>query len=284
MPPCQARGCERSLPRARGVHEACGNREEGDGENHQELVIGERANTPGGNVGGVGGAPPTAFSGAEFMQRVFTAIEQVVRNMVQAMQVPIRAADTRLTTTMKAFLQHRPLTFRDKLDPLVVKDWLEQVTRALDTTLVTEKELRYPTRSSPILLAAPSRQSPRVGPTLFWLSPAGASYYELPTKRATIEAVAIKGTIPRLVHVEEEQLGSYGIAVTYSISSGLEGYSSFHFGTDFLSVQNTGYGSAGSKDSGVGLLYDISGGTVRDSKIGRSAVGYLCCKRYFPYV
>ncbi|GFY95027.1 hypothetical protein Acr_10g0004120 [Actinidia rufa] len=76
------------------------------------------------------------------MQGVFTAIEQVVRNTVQAMQVPARAADTRATTAMKAFLQLCPPTFKGEPDPLMAEDWLEQVTRALDTILVTEEELR----------------------------------------------------------------------------------------------------------------------------------------------
>ncbi|XP_057493165.1 uncharacterized protein LOC130778658 [Actinidia eriantha] len=95
-----------------------------------------------GNVGGTGGAPPAVFGGAEFMQGVFTAIEQVVRNTVQVMQVPVRAADTTATTAMKAFLQLRPPTFKGEPDPLIAEDWLEQVTRALDTILVTEEELR----------------------------------------------------------------------------------------------------------------------------------------------
>ena len=64
-------------------------------------MIGGGANALGGNVGG---AHTAALYGAKFMQWMFTAIEQVVRNTVQAMQVPIRAADTRVTTTMKAFL------------------------------------------------------------------------------------------------------------------------------------------------------------------------------------
>ncbi|GFS39082.1 hypothetical protein Acr_00g0061070 [Actinidia rufa] len=142
MPPRQARGRARSLTgarRARGARGARGIREEGDGENHQESVMGGGAR---GNVGGTGGAPPAVFSGAEFMQGVFTAIEQVVRNTVQAMQVPARAADTKATTTMKAFLQLCPPTFKGEPDPLIAEDWLEQVTRALDTILVTEEELR----------------------------------------------------------------------------------------------------------------------------------------------
>ena len=85
MPPRQVRGHARSLTRARGDHE------EGDDNNHQESVMGEEA-------------PPEVFGGTEFMQEVFTAIEQVVRNTVQIMQVSIRIADYRATTAIKAFL------------------------------------------------------------------------------------------------------------------------------------------------------------------------------------
>ncbi|XP_057510768.1 uncharacterized protein LOC130793138 [Actinidia eriantha] len=114
-----------------GARGACGIREEGDGENHQESVMG------GGAGGNIRGALPAIFGGAEFMQGVFTAIEQVARNTVQA-----RTVDTRATTAMKAFLQLRPPTFKGEPDPLMVEDWLEQVTRALDTILVIEEELR----------------------------------------------------------------------------------------------------------------------------------------------
>ncbi|GFY90223.1 hypothetical protein Acr_07g0004200 [Actinidia rufa] len=107
--------------------------------NHQESVMGGGASAPGGNMGGV---PPTILGGAEFMQGVFTAIEQVVRNAVQTMQVPVRTAESRATTAMKACLQLRPPTFKGEPDPLVAEDWLEQVTRALDTILVTEEDLR----------------------------------------------------------------------------------------------------------------------------------------------
>ena len=57
MPPCQARGRARSLTGAHGarvVRGARGYHEEGDGENHQESVIG-------------GGTSPTVFGGAKFM-------------------------------------------------------------------------------------------------------------------------------------------------------------------------------------------------------------------------
>ncbi|GFY81015.1 hypothetical protein Acr_01g0008240 [Actinidia rufa] len=85
-------------------------------------------------MGGGANAPREKFrkcsigvlGGMEFMQGVFTAIEQVVRNTMQTMQVPVRAAESRATTTMKAFLQLRLPTFKGEPDPLVAEDWLEQ--------------------------------------------------------------------------------------------------------------------------------------------------------------
>ncbi|GFS46048.1 hypothetical protein Acr_00g0099860 [Actinidia rufa] len=71
MSPHQARGHARSLTGARGARVAHGAR-------------GDRA-------------PPTVISGTEFMQGLFTTIEQVVRNTMQEMLVPARAADTRVT-------------------------------------------------------------------------------------------------------------------------------------------------------------------------------------------
>ncbi|GFY97381.1 hypothetical protein Acr_11g0016870 [Actinidia rufa] len=118
MPPRQARGHTRSLTGARRAHaarRASGIREEGDGENHQESMMG------GGAGGNVRGTPPTVFGGAKFIQEVFTLIEQVVRNTVQAMQVLTRATDTRVTTTMKAFLQLRPPTFKGEPNPLMLQ-------------------------------------------------------------------------------------------------------------------------------------------------------------------
>ena len=56
--------------------------------------------------------------------------------------MPVRAADTRAITAMKAFIQLCPTTFKGKTDLLVVEDWLEQVTRGLDTILVMDEELR----------------------------------------------------------------------------------------------------------------------------------------------
>ncbi|GFS33052.1 hypothetical protein Acr_00g0026050 [Actinidia rufa] len=69
MSPHQARGRARSLTGARGArvaHGARGDRDEGDNDNHHES-----------------GCSP--------------AIEQVVRNTVQEMLVPVRAADTKVT-------------------------------------------------------------------------------------------------------------------------------------------------------------------------------------------
>ncbi|GFZ21059.1 hypothetical protein Acr_29g0002210 [Actinidia rufa] len=142
MPPRNARGRAKSLTGAHGARGARGarrNHDEEDDGNHQESVMGGGTSAPGGNGGG---APPTTLGGAEFMQGVFTAIEQVVRNTMQTMQVPVKTAESRATTAMKAFLQLRPPTFKGEPDPLVAEDWLEQVTRALDIILVTEEDLR----------------------------------------------------------------------------------------------------------------------------------------------
>ncbi|GFY91098.1 hypothetical protein Acr_07g0012940 [Actinidia rufa] len=101
MPPRNARGRAKSLTGARGARGACGarrNHDEEDNRNHQESVMGG----------------------------VFTAIEQVVRNTVQTMQVPVRMSESRATMAMKAFLQLRPLTFKGEPNPLVAEDWLEQ--------------------------------------------------------------------------------------------------------------------------------------------------------------
>ena len=76
------------------------------------------------------------------MQGMLFAIEQVVRNTMQAMQVPVRAVDTRDTTAMKAFLQLCPPTFYGEPGLLVAEDWPEQVTRALYTILMMKEDLR----------------------------------------------------------------------------------------------------------------------------------------------
>ncbi|GFS41565.1 hypothetical protein Acr_00g0075130 [Actinidia rufa] len=110
MPPRNARGHAKSLTGARGARgarEARRNHDEEDDGNHQESVMGGRASAHRGNVG-----------------------------------VPVRMAESRATTAMKAFLQLCRPTFKGEPDLLVAKDWLEQITRALDTILVTEEDLR----------------------------------------------------------------------------------------------------------------------------------------------
>ena len=96
---------ERSLTEARGAlvaRKTRGNHDEGDDDKHQKSVMG----------GGVEGAPLAVFGGAKFMQRVFNSIEQVMRNTVQTIQMPVRVADSRATTAMKAFLQLRSPTIK----------------------------------------------------------------------------------------------------------------------------------------------------------------------------
>ncbi|GFS30291.1 hypothetical protein Acr_00g0011220 [Actinidia rufa] len=140
MPPRNGRGRAKSLTGARGARGArgtCRNLDEGD--DHQESVMGGRASAPIENVENVGGTLPTVLGGAEFMQGVFTVIEQVMRNTMQTMQVPVRMVESKATTSMKAFLQLHPPTFKGETDPSVAENWLEQVTRALDTILTVEE-------------------------------------------------------------------------------------------------------------------------------------------------
>ncbi|GFS40049.1 hypothetical protein Acr_00g0066380 [Actinidia rufa] len=243
MPPRNARGRAKSLTGARGARETCGthrNHDEEDDGNHQESVMGGGASAPKKNMGG---APPMVLGGAEFMQGVFTAIEQVVRNIVQTMQMSVRTAESRATTAMKAFLQLRLPTFKGELDPLVVKDWFEQVIRALDTILVTEEDLR-------VLFTSYQLQGPSNG-----------------------------GRPWRKCAVEGEQSGNYGIATIYSISSGLEGHYSIYISIDFILVQTIGYSSAGSEGAGTDFCYNINSETIGDSRIVGVAIGYLYCAR-----
>ncbi|GFZ06735.1 hypothetical protein Acr_18g0009050 [Actinidia rufa] len=78
MSPRNAKGRAKSLTGARGAREARGaHRNLDEGDDHQESVMGGKASAPVENVRNVGGVPPTFLGGAEFMQGVFTAIEQV---------------------------------------------------------------------------------------------------------------------------------------------------------------------------------------------------------------
>ncbi|GFS42827.1 hypothetical protein Acr_00g0081910 [Actinidia rufa] len=327
MPPRNARGRAKSLTRARGVRGARGARRNlNEGDDHQESIMGGRASAPMGKL---------------------------VRNTVQTMHVPVRAADSRATTAMKAFLQLRPPTFKGEPDPLMVEDWLEQVTTALDTILVTEEELR-------VLFASYQLQ----GDALQWwktVEESVAKKWE-PFRKAFLDyllrfawafvsteekkakqfmrglrpfirnkivgnlikvysimvsaVVAIEETLNETRKITNPKsqregtsnksegrsfrkpkssttqqyacrrgiVGSYGIVTTYSVSSGIEGHFSIYLSTDFISVQTTGYNSAGSEDVGTCLCYDINSGTIGDNWIAGVAVGYLCCARYFTYV
>ncbi|GFS31415.1 hypothetical protein Acr_00g0017180 [Actinidia rufa] len=185
----QTRGRARSLIGARGariVHRARENREEGYNDNHHESEMGGEAHAFGGNFWVVGGAPPTVISGTEFMQGVFTAIEQVVRNTVQEMLVLTRAADTKT----------------------VIRGGVNE------TRTITHPK----------------------------------SQHEVVTNRDIVLRAANEGAI---MHIEEEHSGSFGLE--------------------------------GSEDSGTSLHYDISNGTVEDSRTIGATVGCLCYTRYFLY-
>ncbi|GFY88798.1 hypothetical protein Acr_06g0007380 [Actinidia rufa] len=412
MPPRNARGCTKSLTGAHGARGARGarrNHDEEDDGNHQESVMGGGASAPGGNVGG---APPTTLGGSEFMQGVFTSIEQMVRNTVQTMQVPVRTAENRATTAMKAFLQLRPPMFKGEPDPLgdalqwwktmeevVAKKWepfkkafLDQyftdtakealkmefinlvqgsmtvaqyeakftsLSRFAKAFVSTEKEKakqfmrglrpsirnkilgnlikvystmvsaaaaieetlnetrkiqnpksqregtsnqseghsskkprnftaqqQYPARSSPAISVVSSGQTSRGGPICFGCHQPGHHIVDYPLKGGHLPAI---GVVRWVISVDSapkgEQLGSYGIATTHSVSSGIKGHYSIYISTDFISVQTTGYSLAGSEDARTSLCYNISSGTVGDSWTAGAVIGYLCCARdWRPWV
>ncbi|GFY85466.1 hypothetical protein Acr_04g0002040 [Actinidia rufa] len=217
-------------------------------------MMGGGASAPGGNMGG---APPTILGGAEFMQGMFTAIEQVVRNTVQTMQVLVRTTENRVTTAMKAFLQLHPPMFEGEPDLSVVaiEETLNKTRTIQNPKSQRERtnnqsegcsskkprnsttQQQYPMRTLPTTSVVSYGQTSQGGPIYFGYHQSGHHVVDCPLK----------------VHVEGEQLGGYGIATTYSISSGLEGHSSIYISIDFILVQTTGYSSAGSEDTRMGL-------------------------------
>ncbi|GFZ11679.1 hypothetical protein Acr_23g0000640 [Actinidia rufa] len=297
--------------------------------------MGGGASAPGGNMGGV---PPTVLGGAEFMQGVFTANEQVVKNTLQSMQVPVRMAESRATMAIKAFLQLRPPTFKGEPDPFAkafvsteeekakqfmrglrpsirnklarnlikVYSTMVSVAATIEETLNETRKIQNPKsqrEGTSNQSEGRSSKKPRNSITQQQYPASG-----LPTRGSAATVVA-EGTISHpstgtitsqgatfllsvwsgwsyqsIVHVEGEQLGSYGIATTYSINSGLEGHSSIYISTYFISVQTTSCSSAGLEDAGTGLRYNLSSRIVGGSGTAGAAIGYLCCTRYFTYV
>ncbi|GFS38025.1 hypothetical protein Acr_00g0055210 [Actinidia rufa] len=256
-----ARGRAKSLTGARGARGArgaCRNHDEGDDGNHQESVMG---------VGQVLLEEMWEVLHLRFWvapnlcKEFFTAIEQVVKNTIQTMQVPVRTAKSRATTAMKAFLQLRPPTFKGEPDSLVAEDW----GMPSNDGRPWRKWVSSSSRSRGTISHPDTRTITSHWATYLLSVWSGWSYQSI-------------------VHAEGKQSGSYGITTTHSVSSGLEGHSSIYISTDFISVQTTGCSSTGSEDAGTGLRYNISNGTVGDSWTAGAVIRYLCCARYFTYV
>ncbi|GFS28944.1 hypothetical protein Acr_00g0004760 [Actinidia rufa] len=231
---------ERSLTGARGI------RDERDDDSHQESVMGGGASAPKGSAGNVRGAPPTVLGGAEFMQGVFTAIKQMGTLFNGGR--PLRRIK-KWKPFKKAFLDQY---FTEMANEALRMEFIKLVQ---GSKIVAQYEAKFTS------LSRGSRGSRNKGD-----NPTG--------KHRDIHRLG--GTYLLLVWsdcshcasmcTKSEQSGSYEIAITYLVSSGLKGHSSIYINTNFISVQTTSCSSAGSKDSGqVYAIASVAGpsGTVR---------------------
>ncbi|GFS46647.1 hypothetical protein Acr_00g0103510 [Actinidia rufa] len=307
MPPRNARSRAKSHMGAHGARGALGarrNHDEEDDGNHQESVMGGGASALGGNVGS---APPTTLGGTEFMQGVFTAIEGMPSNGGRPWRKWFaKAVVSTEEEKAKQFMRGLRPFIRNKIAGNLIKVYSTMVSAAaaIEETLNETRKIQnpksqregtsnhsegrsskkprnfttqqqYPARSSPATSVVSSGQTSRGWPICFGCHQPGHRIVDCPLKGGSYQSI---------VHVEGEQSGSYGIATTHSVSSGLKGHSSIYISTDFISVQTTGCSSVGSEDARAGLRHNISNGTVGDSWTAGAAIGYLCCARYFTYV
>ncbi|GFS43254.1 hypothetical protein Acr_00g0084370 [Actinidia rufa] len=291
------------------------NHDEEDDGNHQESVMGGGVSAPGENVRG---APPTTLGGAEFMQGVFTAIEQVgdalqwwktMEEVVAKKWEPFKKAflDQYFTDTAKEALRMEFINlvqgsmtvaqYEAKFTSLssaaaAIEETLNETRKSQNPKSQREgtsnqsegrsskkpknftTQQQYPARSSPATSVVSSGQTSQGGPIYFGCHQPGHRIVDCPLKGGSYQSI---------VHAEGEQSGSYGIATTHSVSSGLKGHSSIYISTDFISFQTTGCSSAGLEDAGTSLRYNISSGTIGDSWTAGATIGYLCCARLLSW-
>ncbi|GFS32010.1 hypothetical protein Acr_00g0020380 [Actinidia rufa] len=243
-------------PRACGtrkVGRACGEHEDGNGQIHQESVMGGGANALGGNVGGAG------FGGAKFMQGMFTAIEQVAFMSTEEEKE-------------KQFMRGLRPSVRNKIVRNLIKVYSIIVSSdiAIEETLIETRKILNP-KSQHDGTSAQSEGHYSKKPSVSTLQQHYRSAPAIPQHHLDIIS-------------KEEQSRSDRISPTYAVNLGLEGHSSIYVNVVFLSIRTTSFGSTGSENSGASLCYDISGWTIKDSKIAGVATRYLYSMRYFPCV
>ncbi|GFS36323.1 hypothetical protein Acr_00g0045370 [Actinidia rufa] len=231
--------------------------------------------------GGVGGAPPTVFGGAEFMGYT-PMVEDRGRERgeeYEAKFISLSRFEKAFVSTeegkAKQFMRELRSSITNKITENLIKVYSTMVSSVttIEETLNETRKISFRAlvhnqrgvfrRSQRILqhnsniLLGQQRQSQQRGQS--HSQSQGQSQVRGPF---TCFPCGQVGHITRQCTPEGEQSGSYEIATTYSVSSNLEGYSSIHFGSDFISVWTTSCSSAGSEDAGTGLRYDISSATT----------------------
>ncbi|KAF7150355.1 hypothetical protein RHSIM_Rhsim02G0143100 [Rhododendron simsii] len=84
---------------------------------------------------GVANAHPEILVGLNFMKEMLSAMQRIAQNQVLAV-------DTKASITMREFQRHGPPIYNGDPDPIAANEWLELVTRFLDTLHVKDDDLR----------------------------------------------------------------------------------------------------------------------------------------------
>ncbi|XP_058223167.1 uncharacterized protein LOC131332874 [Rhododendron vialii] len=103
-----------------------------EAEGEDQEVNGRAANA---SQVGVANAHPKIVLGPDFMKEMLSAMQRIAQNQVSA-------EDTKASIAMREFQRLGPPTYSGEPDPIAANEWLEQVTRFLDTLHVKDDDLR----------------------------------------------------------------------------------------------------------------------------------------------